>query len=121
FSTTNAHALIDHADDLHDKADSLTKGIERQMKAINTVADDLATFVLQGSEAATTTDPGDAGDRTEGKATSHQEDVRRPHKEHSSQGTAAKTTPPPQDTVSEQDLTTALSAIRTLRKTTIVA
>lgn len=66
LSSANSQALSDHADALNDLADSTTKSMNRQTKSINSVADDLAR-VLQGSEAAYGTDPGDAGDAQEGK------------------------------------------------------
>jgi hypothetical protein len=59
ISASNAQRIQDHVDSL--KAMS-----KEHMKAIHTVADDLAV-VLQGSEAAYGTDPGNAGDLQEGK------------------------------------------------------
>lgn len=59
ISASNAQRIQDHVDNL--KAMS-----QEHMKAIHTVADDLAT-ILQGSEAAYGTDEGNAGDEQEGK------------------------------------------------------
>lgn len=69
FSGANAQALSDHAENLHDMADTHKKAMTRQIKAINNVADDLAD-ILQGSEAAYGTDPGTPTEgRQEGKST----------------------------------------------------
>jgi HK97 family phage prohead protease len=68
FSAENAQALSDHADALDNAADTLQKTVGRQVKAITSVADDLAT-ILQGSEGAYGSDPGTpAPGQQEGKA-----------------------------------------------------
>lgn len=118
FSAANAQALSDHADALTDAANSHQKAMSRQMKAINSVADDLAT-VLQGSESAYGTDPGDAGDHQEGKSNRNDrnDSVRTPSHHLL---TRAPHTPPSQrksadDTVSEDDVAGALAKLRKLR------
>lgn len=106
FSSSNEQTLSDHADMLDTASKSLQSTMNRQMKAVNSVADDLAT-ILQGSEPAYGTDEGKPQAGQEGKrhdrAPSHKE-TRAPHTP-SSHG----------DTVSEDEIAAALSDLRTLR------
>jgi HK97 family phage prohead protease len=68
FSTANSQALSNHAETIHDLADTHNKVMMKHMKSISTAANDLAT-ILQGSEAAYGTDVGKpAGNTQEGKA-----------------------------------------------------
>ena len=104
FSAANVQALSDHADTLHDEADRHEKALNRQMKAINTVADDLAT-VLQGSEPAYGTDPGNADGNQEGK-TSRTPYIR-------TRTTHAR--PSPDDTATEDEIEAALAKLTALK------
>lgn len=114
FSAANAKALSDHADALDDAADAHSRAMTRQMKAITSVADDLAT-VLQGSESAYGTDPGNAGDHQEGKQSSHH---RTPSSGYTRLARTPHNTPPSAksaDTVSEEEAAAALLKLRKLR------
>jgi len=103
FSTANATTLQDHADSLHDMADGLQKSMQRQMKSVTNVADDLAT-VLQGSEAAYGTDPGKPNDgEQENKSGTPSTTTRSP-----------QAPPPSEGTVTEDELTAALAQIQAL-------
>jgi HK97 family phage prohead protease len=102
FSQANASALQDHADGLHDMADGIQKSLSRQMKAIHTVADDLAT-ILQGSEAAYGTDPGTP------------DDGQQENKSAPSKGTRATQAPSSRsDTVTEDEITAAITSLHSL-------
>jgi len=110
FSGANAQALSSHADTLHDLADTHKRTMNRHMKAVRTVADDLAD-ILQGSEEAYGTDPGTpTTGRQEGKSnrgTSYQEHTR---------ATPSRSSKAP-DTVSEEEITASLQELRALRTT----
>jgi HK97 family phage prohead protease len=106
FSTANAQALSDHVDTLHDLADSHQKAMNRQMKALQNVADDLAD-ILQGSEAAYGTDPGtpEPG-RQEGKSSDTSYGHTRVSVSRSSDAS---------DTVDETEIATSLQMFKALR------
>jgi len=107
LSAANVATLSDHADSLDDAADSLTKSIKRSTNQVQSVADDLAT-ILQGSEAAYGTDPGDAGDQQEGKHRGASYLRTRPtHHARSSRA----------DTVDEAEIAAALVKLRALTTT----
>jgi HK97 family phage prohead protease len=108
FSAVNAQALSDHADSLHDMADTHKRAMMRHMKAIRTVADDLAD-VLQGSEAAYGTDEGTPTEgRQEGKSTGTSYAHTRANVSRSSTA---------QDTVNEEEITASLQKLKALRVT----
>lgn len=108
FSTANAQALSDHAESLHDMADTHKRTMMKQMKAVQTVADDLAD-ILQGSEAAYGTEPGtpEPG-RQEGKSSGS------PHGH--ARATAARPSDVP-DTVSDDEIAASLQKLKALRAT----
>ena len=82
------------------------EAVKGHIKAVRTVADDLAT-VLQGSEAAYGTDPGKPDDdQQEGKRASLLLARTRTHQQSSSQGS---------DAIEEDELTEGLGNIRKLR------
>ncbi len=68
ISASNADKIQGAADGLHDAADTAMAAMKEHTKAVHSAANDLAT-IIQGSEQAYGTDPGDAGDRQEGKST----------------------------------------------------
>ena len=100
ISAANQQTIDDHVANMKSIAAA-------HMKAVQTAADDFAT-VMQGSEAAYGTDPGDAGDQQEGKnaRASHQPGVRTSQNRPSQKS----------DTDEEEaQLTLALANIRQLR------
>lgn len=105
ISAANGGKMQDVIDALNDAADMHEKAAKSHVKAVRTAADDLAT-VLQGSEAAYGTDPGDAGDQQEGK------------RRGTPLRTEARSTTPRssqgRDTVDEAEATAFLSNIRAL-------
>lgn len=107
FSGANAQALSDHADSLHDMADSHLKAMSRSMKKITTVADDLAT-ILQGSEPTYGSEPGTPDDgNQEGKNARRTPYLR------------TRTTlprPSQEDTVPEDEIAAALANFKALSK-----
>lgn len=106
FSGVNAQALSDHAEILHDLADGHKKAMTRHMKAIRTVADDLAD-ILQGAEAAYGTDPGTPTEgRQEGKSTSTSFAQTRATVSRSSDAS---------DTVDDEDIAASLQMFKALR------
>lgn len=86
ISATNQSAIDDHVSSLHDIADKAMKDMKSSLKAVHTAADDFAS-TMQGAEHAYGTDPGNPGEgQQEGKSR-----------------------------VSDQEIGSALAALRTLR------
>lgn len=106
FSGANAQTLSDHADMLHDMADTHKRAMTKHIKTVRTVADDLAD-ILQGSEAAYGTDPGTPSEgRQEGKSTGS------PHAHARANATRSSDA---SDTVSDEEIATSLQMLKALR------
>ena len=105
ISASNADKIQASADGLHDAADTAMAAMKEHTKAVHSAANDLAT-IIQGSEPAYGTDPGDAGDRQEGKsqATSH-------NRARGAQDRSSRKS----DTGNEQEVDAALTTLRNLR------
>jgi HK97 family phage prohead protease len=105
MSQSKKDTIQEHIDGIHAEADSHLAAAKKHAKALHTAADDLAT-VLQGSEAAYGTDHGKPeDDQQEGKRASFSSRTRT-HREPSSQSG---------DTVSDDELSEGLSALKSLR------
>jgi len=112
ISGSNSDKIQSSIDALHSVATKAMKDMKAHTQAVHDAADDLAE-VLQGSEAAYGTDPGDAGDQQEGKRASHTN--ARARRDTSSQKSQTSGS---EDTYSDDELSEALNSIRSL--TTIV-
>ena len=122
FSAAHEKALADHAESLDSAATTLDKAMTRHLGTMSSVADDLAT-VLQGSEAAYTTDAGTPEDgQQEGKSSTNTTRRASSATQQTATQQAGTQTRAPHtlssrhaDTVSEEDIARALSDLRTLR------
>lgn len=109
ISASNGDKIQSNIDALHDTANKAMKAMKAHTQAVHDAADDLAA-VLQGSEAAYGTDPGDAGDEQEGKRASRNTNARARREPPSQKSQTSESG----DTVSDDELSQALDSIKTL-------
>lgn len=105
ISAATAKSIKDMAGIIHDHADTASSIMKEHTKAVQSAADDFAS-VIQGSEQAYGTDPGDPGDeQQEGKS------VPPPQKARN-----AQERPSQEDTDFEADLSEAFKLLKSVKK-----